>query len=100
MAMARQFFDAQKSPALWPSFPPAQVAPTQDLMARQLPSIQASPVAAPNFNDAWADVQRAPGLPHNAFSSAAWANEFSPAAFAPGPLVQQTVATTNGASTL
>jgi hypothetical protein len=96
MAMARQFFDAQKSPALLPSFPPAQVAPIQDLMSRQLPS----PVAAPNFNDAWADVQRAPSLPHNAFSSAAWANEFSPAAFAPGPLVQQTVAATNGASTL
>jgi len=97
MAMARQFFDAQKGATLGPSFSPAQIAPVQGLVSRQHPLIPVSPATAPNLSDAWANVQRAPTLLGNAFSSAAWASEFSSNAFAPGPAVQRTVAPTNGA---
>jgi len=97
MAMARQFFDAQKGAILGPSFSPAQIAPVQGLVSRQLPLIPVSSTIAPNFSDAWANLQHAPSLPGNAFSSAAWASEFSSNAFAPGPVVQRTVTSTNGA---
>jgi hypothetical protein len=97
MAMARQFFDAQKGATLGPSFSSAQIAPVRDLMSRQLPLIPVSPATAPNLGDAWANVQRAPILPGNAFSSAAWASEFNSNAFAPGPVVQQTATPMNGA---
>jgi hypothetical protein len=99
MAMARQFFDAQKASPLGPSFLPAQMTPIQDLVSRQYPLIPTSP-ATPGFNNTWADVQRAPSLPQNTFSSAAWASEFGSATFVPGPVVQQTVNPMNGASTL
>ncbi|KAI0266835.1 peroxisome targeting signal receptor [Gloeopeniophorella convolvens] len=98
MAMARQFFEAQQGPASGPSFSPAQMAPMQDLMARQLPLTVANRGMSSNLNNAWADVQRtqsAPALPHNAMSQAGWANEFSPAAFAHGPPVQQSATPTN-----
>lgn len=99
MAMARQFFDAQKGATLGPSFSPAQIAPAQDLVSRQLPHIPTNPTTAPNLSDAWANVQRASSLPGpgNAFSSAAWASEFGSHVFSPGPVVQQTVSLTNGA---
>jgi len=99
MAMARQFFDAPKGATLGLSFSPAQIAPAQGLVSRQVPLIPAGPTTAPNFSDAWANVQRAPSLPGNAFSSAAWASEFSSHAFSPGLVgqQQQTVTPTNGA---
>ena len=93
--MARQFFDAQNTTTIGPSF---QIAPVQGLVSRQPPLIPTSP-ATPSFNNAWADVQRAPSLPQNTFPSVAWATEFSSAAFAPGPVVQQTANPANGAFT-
>lgn len=96
MAMARQFFDTQRGATLGPSFSPAQIAPVQDLVSRQLPLIPVSPATAPNLSGAWANVQRAPSLAGNAFSSAAWASEFNSNAFSPGPVVQQAVIPTNG----
>ncbi|KAI9463608.1 peroxisome targeting signal receptor [Lactarius psammicola] len=94
MAMARQFFDAQQATGPGPSFSPAQIPPMQDLMSRQLPLTVANRGAMPNLNDAWADIQRtqaAHSLPHNPFPSTAWAGEFKPAAFTPGPTIQQSV---------
>jgi hypothetical protein len=99
MAMARQFFDAQKAETIGPSFQPAQITPMQGLVSRQPLLIPTSP-ASPGFNDAWADVQRAPSLPQNTFSPVAWASEFSSVARAPGPVVQQTINPTNSAFTL
>ena len=98
MAMARQFFDAQKTTTIGPSFQLAQIAPIQGLVSRQPLLIPTSP-ATPGFNDAWADVQRAPSLPQNTFSPVGWASEFSSAARAPGPVVQQTINPANGAFT-
>ncbi|KAH9040745.1 peroxisome targeting signal receptor [Lactarius pseudohatsudake] len=98
MAMARQFFDAQQPTGPGPSFSPSQVPPMQDLMSRQLALTAANRGAVPNLNDAWADIQRtqaAHSLPHNAFTSTAWASEFKPAAFAPGPTIQQSVPPVN-----
>lgn len=92
MAMARQFFNAQQATGPGASFSPAQMPPMQDLMSRQLSLTVANRGAVPNLNDAWADIQRnqaAHSLPHNAIPSTAWASEFSPAAFAPGPTMQQ-----------
>jgi hypothetical protein len=98
MAMARQFFDAQKATTIGPSFQPAQMAQIQGLVSPQPLFIPTSP-ATPSFNDAWADVQRAPSLPQNTFSSVAWTSEFSSAALASGPVVQQTINSANGAFT-
>jgi hypothetical protein len=73
----------------------------QDLMFRQLSLTVANRGAVPNLNDAWADIQRnqaAHSLPHNAIPSTAWASEFSPAAFAPGPTMQQNAPQVNCAS--
>ncbi|KAH9002058.1 peroxisome targeting signal receptor [Lactarius hatsudake] len=98
MAMARQFFDAQQATVPGPSFSPSQVPPMQDLMSRQLALTAANRGAVPNLNDAWADIQRtqaAHSLPHNAFTSTAWASEFKPAAFTPGPTIQQSVPPVN-----
>jgi len=87
MAMARQFFDLQKSAPPGASFSPT---PIHDLVSRQLPLIPASPSAAPNFNAAWAEIHRAPpGLPQNSLSSGAWASEFNSASFGPGPMILQ-----------
>jgi hypothetical protein len=102
MAMARQFFESQKTTALGPSFSPAQMAPIQDLVSPQLSLISANR-GMPGFNDAWAEIQRtqgATGLPQTTFSSAAWASEFGPAAFASGPAVQQSLTPTNSAPAL
>ncbi|KAH9083488.1 peroxisome targeting signal receptor [Lactarius deliciosus] len=98
MAMARQFFDAQQAPGPAPSFSPSQVPPMQDLMSRQLALTAANRGAVPNLNGAWADIQRtqaAHSLPHNGFTSTAWASEFKPAAFTPGPTIQQSVSPVN-----
>ncbi|KAH8990526.1 peroxisome targeting signal receptor [Lactarius akahatsu] len=98
MAMARQFFDAQQATGPGPSFSPSQVPPMQDLMSRQFALTAANRGAVPNLNDAWADIQRtqaAHSLPHNAFTSTAWASEFKPAAFTPGPTIQQSVPLVN-----
>ena len=97
MAMARQFFDAQQATGLGPSFSPAQVPHMQDLMSRQLPLTVANRGAMPNLNDAWADFQRTQGV-HNTFPSTAWASEFSPVTFTPGPTIQQSVPPVNCAS--
>ena len=99
MAMARQFFDAQQATGPGPSFSPAQIPHMQDLVSRQLTA--ANRGAVPNMNDAWADIQRtqaAHSLPYNAFPSTAWASEFSPATFTPGPTIQQNVPQVNCAS--
>ncbi|KAH9978583.1 hypothetical protein BGW80DRAFT_1279764 [Lactifluus volemus] len=88
MAMARQFFE---STPFGPAFSPAQMAPIQDFLSRQLPLISANPGML-DFNDAWAQIQRTqgpPALPQTAISSAAWASEFNPTTFAPGPVAQQ-----------
>ena len=94
--MARQFFDARNATALGLSFSPAQMIPIQDLASRQLPVIPTSR-ATPNFNGAWAETDRAPSLP---LSPAAWASEFSSGAFAPGPVVQQSITPVKGARTV
>ena len=96
MAMARQFFETQKPTAFGPAFSPAQMAPIQDFL---FPLIAANPGML-DFNDAWAEIQRTqgpPALPQTAISSAAWASEFNPSAFAPGPVAQQSSALTTGA---
>lgn len=101
MAMARQFFDSQQATGPGPSFSPAQMPPMQDLMSRQLQLTAANRGAVLNMNDAWADIQRnqaVHSMPHNAFPSTGWASEFSPAAFAPGPTIQQNVSQVNCAS--
>ena len=101
MAMARQFFDAQQATGPGSSFSPAQIPHMQDLVSRQLPLTAANRGAAPNMNDAWADIQRTQGahsLPHNVFPSTGWASEFSPATFTPGPAIQQNVPQVNCAS--
>ncbi|KAF8274493.1 peroxisome targeting signal receptor [Lactarius quietus] len=98
MVMARQFFDAQQATGPGPSFSPAQMPPMQDLVSRQLPLTVANRGAMPNLNDAWAEIQRsqaAHSLPHNTFPSTAWASEFSPAAFNPGPTIQQSAPQVN-----
>jgi hypothetical protein len=102
MAMARQFFETQKTAAPGPSFSPAQMAPMQGFLSRQLPHMSTNR-SMPDFSDAWAEIQRAqgpPGLHQNTFSPAAWASEFNPVAFAPGPLVQQSATLANGAFAL
>lgn len=74
----------------------------QDLMSRQLPLTAANRGAMPNLNDAWADIHRtqaAHSLPHSVFPSG-WASEFKPAAFTPGPTIQQNVPPVNCASTV
>jgi peroxin-5 len=48
----------------------------------------------PNMNNAWADIQRTQAA-HNTFPSTAWASEFSPAAFTPGPTIRQSVLPVN-----
>ncbi len=70
----------------------------QDLMSRQLSLNAANRGAMPSLNDAWADI-RTQAAPHSAFPSTAWASEFRPAAFTPGPNIQQSVPQVNGAST-
>ncbi|KAH9986567.1 hypothetical protein BJV74DRAFT_844857 [Russula compacta] len=95
MAMARQFFDAQNPATLRPSFSPAQIAPIQDLVPRQLSLIATRPAATPNLNDVWAVTQRAPSLPQKSLSSAAWASEFGSATFSSGLIVQQSVTPAN-----
>jgi hypothetical protein len=97
--MARQFFETQKPTAFGPAFSPAQTAPIQDFLSRQLPLISANPGML-DFNDAWAEIQRIqgpPALPQTAISSAAWASEFNPTAFAPSPVAQQSPTLTTGA---
>jgi hypothetical protein len=98
MAMARQFFNAQsQTTTSRPSFSPAQMAPIQDLLSQQLPFISANH-GMPNFNAAWADIQRAQGAPgstQTTFSSAAWASEFNATAFVPDPVAQQSLIPTN-----
>ena len=99
--MARQFFDAQQAPGPGLSFSLAQIPHMQDLVSRQPPLTAASHGAVPNLNDAWADIQRtqaARSLPHNTFPSPAWAGEFSPTTFSPGPTIQQSVPQVNCAS--
>jgi hypothetical protein len=96
MAMARQFFE---STPFGPAFSPAQMAPIQDFLSRQLPLISANPGML-DFNDAWAQIQRTqgpPALPQTAISSAAWASEFNPTTFAPGPVAQQSPTLTTSA---
>ena len=102
MTMARQFFEAQKTTTPGPSFSPPQMAPMQDLLSPQLPHISANR-SMPDLNDAWAGFQRTlghPGLPQTTFSSAAWASEFHPAAFVPGPTAEQSANSANGAFAL
>jgi hypothetical protein len=99
--MARQFFDAQQASGPGLSFSLAQIPHMQDLVSRQLPLTAANHGAVPNLNDAWADIQRtqaARSLPHNAFPSLAWASEFSPTTFTPGPTIQLSVPQVNCAS--
>jgi hypothetical protein len=98
--MARQFFNAQsKTTTPGPSFSPAQMAPIQDFLSHQFPLISANH-GMPDFNGAWAEIQRtqgAPGSSQTTFSSAPWASEFNSTAFVPGPAVQQSLTPTNSA---
>ena len=69
----------------------------EDLMPRQLPLTVANRSAMPSMNNAWADIQRTQAA-QNTFPSTAWASEFSPTAFTPGPTIQQSVSPVNCAS--
>jgi len=100
MALARQFFGAQNATGPGPSFSPAQIAPIQDLASRQLPIVPASRHAAPNFNSAWAETERAPSLPQSTLSPASWANDFNSGVFTPGSIVHQSIISAKGAFTL
>jgi hypothetical protein len=100
MAMARQFFDAQNTTGIGPSFSPAQIAPIQDLASRQFPIVPATRHATPNFNGAWAETERASSIPQSTLSPASWASEFNLGAFTPGSIVHQSITPANGAFTL
>lgn len=100
MAMARQFFDAQNTTSLGPSFSPVQVAPIHDLASRQLPIVPVSRHATPNFNGAWAETERAPSLSQSTLSLTSWASEFNSGVFRPGSIAQQSITPVNGAFTL
>ena len=97
MAMARQFFDAQNTTGLGPSFTPAQMTPIQDLASRQLPIIPATQHATPNFNGAWGETERASNLRQSTLSPASWASEFNLGVFTPGSITNQSITSAKGA---
>jgi hypothetical protein len=99
MAMARQFFGAQNATSL-PSFSPAQIAPIQDMVSRQLSIVPASRHAMPNSNGSWAETERAPSLPQSTLSPASWASEFNPGVFTPGSIAHHSIAPAKGAFSL